>query len=247
MRIRTISFLLIIFLLLFSSTVSVIAHECVPACEGCQSCEAGVCVDDPDNCIPCQNCKDGECEDDDDLCEGCETCSIGYCDDDDDECPTGECCYDGTCGFCCWTLEEHPEGTGDCSCSEATGHCGTSIDAWSISTCERSASGAESCSVTYRQVGSRYACDESIDWINLFLCYSGQASECIAICSAGSAACIVDPPSCPYEANHCYECILEYIEGEPEDCGCLVVICDIGSVTHTLWANAGTLSGGSCP
>ncbi len=92
-------------LLLFSLTVPVIAWECDPPCEGCRSCEAGVCVDDPDLCIPCQNCEDGECvdDDDDDLCFGCERCSSSYCIDDDTKCPPGgppgECydCDDGTC------------------------------------------------------------------------------------------------------------------------------------------------------
>jgi len=113
MTMKSIILLLVCFLL-FSPTVSLIAHEC-PPCEGCQSCEAGVCVDDPDNCIPCQNCVDAECVDDNDLCEDCQTCSIGYCDDDCttgqccdddvcvDDCPSGECC-NGTCcdsGNCC--------------------------------------------------------------------------------------------------------------------------------------------------
>ena len=168
-------------------------------------------------------------------------------------CDIGEpCCDDGTCGLCCWTLEEHPEGAGDCSCSEATGHCGTFIEAWSISTCKRSASGSQSCNTTYRQVGSEYDCDESIDWTNVFLCYMGQAPECVAICSAGLATCLASFPEsggagCEDSAVACYDCVLEVIEADPDDCGCLVVICNIGDVTAPIVNNAGTLSGGTCP
>lgn len=100
-------------LLLFSLSVPVIACECNPLCEGCQSCEAGVCVDDPDLCIPCQNCEGGECVDDDDLCFGCQRCSIGYCEDDNTKC-TGEC-HDGCSGGTC---VEDPSKCNDCqNCS----------------------------------------------------------------------------------------------------------------------------------
>jgi hypothetical protein len=116
MRIRTISFLLIIFLLLFSTTVSLIAHECVPACTGCKSCEAGVCVNNDDLCDDCESCVNGSCESDCTTGQCCENdvcvndCSIGKCCDDGDcvsSCPTGKCCSDGTCvsscpsGKCC--------------------------------------------------------------------------------------------------------------------------------------------------
>lgn len=218
--------------------------ECIYYCEPnwCETCVDGscqVCGGDPDKV-----CCDGTCCDTDD-CE--KTCVDGSCQvcggDPDCECVDGEC-------LCCWRLQEHPQGTGDCACSEGTGHCGTYIEAWSISTCERSSSGSKYCNITYRQVGSRYACDESTDWVNLFLCYSGQAAQCVAICSWGSAECVAsgfDPMTCTNNAISCQNCMLDYLEGEPEDCGCLVVICDIGAVTHTIWANAGTLSGGSCP
>jgi len=237
MKIKSIILFLTCLLLLSSFTASATAC-CEPPAPPCHHCEDTVWVNDCDS-ADCESCVDSNCVVCDD--DPNQVCCDGTC------CDTDECeCVDGEC-LCCWTLEEHPEGTGDCSCSEATGHCGTSIQAWSISTCERSSSGSKYCNTTYRQVGSRYACDESTDWVNVFLCYSGQAAECIAICSAGLALCIVDPPSCPEELNDCYQCMLEYIEGEPEDCGCLVVICDVGAVTHTLWANAGTLSGGNCP
>jgi hypothetical protein len=175
------------------------------------------------------------------------------CDDGDGTvCNIDEpCCDDGTCALCCWTLEEHPDGTGDCGCSEATGHCGTSIRAWSISTCKRSASGSKSCNITNRQIGSEYACDESIDWVNLFLCYMGQAAECTAICSAGLATCLASLPEsggagCEDSAAQCYDCLLEYVEGGPEDCGCLVLTCAIGDVIAPIYGTAGTLSGGAC-
>lgn len=158
-----------------------------------------------------------------------------------------ECCDDGTCGLCCWILQEHPEGTGDCACSEETDHCGEYIEAWSISTCERSSSGYESCGITFRQVGPRYACDESTDWINLFLCWGGSASECVGICSAGSAACIAsgfNPDSCLTFLLPCQECVLNF--GDGPDCGCVVVHCEIGDVIEELWENAGTLSGEIC-
>ena len=89
-------------LLLFSLTVPVIAWECDPPCEGCRSCEAGVCVDDPDLCIPCQNCEDGECVDDDELCFGCERCSFSYCIDENENCNTANCeeCVGGICEVC---------------------------------------------------------------------------------------------------------------------------------------------------
>jgi len=97
------------------------------------------------------------------------------------------------------------------------------------------------------ELGSRYACDESTDWVNVFLCYSGQAAQCLALCSAGLAMCIAEPAGCPAKADACYHCMLEYIEGDPEDCGCLVLICEDGDVIAPIMRNAATLSGGSCP
>jgi len=79
MRIKIISFLLIFFLLFFSTTVSLIAHECVPACEGCETCEAGVCVDDDDNCDDCYSCVDASCDWDCDTCYKCESASCVPC------------------------------------------------------------------------------------------------------------------------------------------------------------------------
>jgi len=249
------------------------AGDCVSSCPSGKCCSNGWCVD---TCPGCQTCQDDVCEDDNSECSGGSVCCDGTCCSAGQSCcdyltcydPSTQkccndgigtvcnidepCCDDGTCGLCCWTLEEHPDGTGDCGCSEATGHCGTSIQAWSISTCKRSASGAKSCSVTYRQVGSEYGCDESIDWVNVFLCYMGQAGECTAICSAGLATCLVSllesgGAGCEDSAAQCYDCILDYIEGEPDDCGCLVVICEIGDVIAPIMNDAGTLSGGTCP
>jgi len=133
MSIKIISFLLISFLLLFSTNVSLIAHECDPPCEGCESCEAGVCVDDPDNCIPCQNCVDAECMDDDDLCFGCERCSSSYCIDDNSQCATCDYCVGGLCipvGYCHNTSEcDNPncESCIDCECT-CIGNCCTDMD-----------------------------------------------------------------------------------------------------------------------
>ena len=102
-------------------------------------------------------------------------------------------------------------------------------------------------------MGSEFACDETIDWVNVFLCYSGQAAQCVALCSAGAAVCVAsgfDPMTCTQRAIACQNCMLEYIEGEPDDCGCLVVICSIGEDPEDITAimkDAATLSGGSCP
>lgn len=137
-------------------------------------------------------------------------------------------------------------GTGDCGCSDATGHCGEYIEAWSVSTCERSSSGSKYCNTTYRQIGSRYACDESTDWAGLFLCYGGDVSECVGICSLGLAECIAsgfDPYTCTSNGISCWECAFE---DEP-DCGCLGVHCEVGEAIAPIMDYAGTLSGGSCP
>ncbi len=243
--------------------------ECVDdgrTCEGCKTCNsAGNCEDDNNapecNSETCDKCVDGICVPHglctaDQCCDNgtcVSSCSNGKCCEDGEcvsSCPTGQCCVEGICSdLCCWTLEEHPEGEGLCECIESTGNCSWGSRAWSISTCKRSVSGFESCGITYRQVGSQWACDESTDWVNLFLCYGGQASVCVSICSAESALCVAsgyDPSGCAAGAAHCYECIVDNVE-DPEDCGCLATICRDGDVTLTLWDNAGTLSGGSCP
>jgi hypothetical protein len=161
------------------------------------------------------------------------------------------CCDDGTCNLCCRSLQEHPEASGVCVCAETTAHCTGPTRLWSISTCKRSVSGAQSCSITNRQVGSEYACDESTDWPGRFLCLIGQGGECTAICTAGLATCIASLPhsggaGCEDSFFQCQECVSDLI-GDPDDCGCLEVNCETGDVISTLWADAATLSGGTCP
>jgi len=143
-----------------------------------------------------------------------------------------------------------PEGTGDCACNEATGHCGTSIQSWSISTAKRSSSGAQSYSNTYRQVGSEFECTEETDWVNVFLCLGGQASECVATCAAESAFCVAsgfDPATCGPGLETCAQCVEDALESEPEDCGCLGVTCGVNEEGTPIMNYADTLSGGTCP
>ena len=40
----------------------------------------------------------------------------------------------------------------------------------------------------------------------------------------------------------CYDCLIS----EGIDCGCLVVHCDVGAVTHVIRANSAVLSGDDC-
>lgn len=95
MRIKSKLFMLIIFLLLLSPTVSVIAHPCDPPCQDCQTCEAGVCVDDDDECDDCESCVNGSCESD---CSPTQTCCNGTC---CDNCCDGITCYDPATENCC--------------------------------------------------------------------------------------------------------------------------------------------------
>lgn len=215
-------------------------------CDIDEDCCNGTCcpAGDPAYGLPAYDCCDGLTCYDPTTQKCCEDGLGTVCDIDED------CCDDGTCGLCCWTLEHHPQGEGTCECIETTGNCTTGISAWSIDTCERSASGSQYCGITYRQIGSTWACVESADWVNEFLCYGGQAAECVGICSWGAAECIAsgfDPSTCSNNAISCYECAEEWVEGDLEDCGCLIVRCSVGDVTHILRANAGTLSGPSCP
>jgi len=107
-------FMLIFFLLLLIPNVSVIAHECVPACTPCQTCEAGVCVDDDDLCDDCQYCYMGTCMPYGDCgggCPACESCVSCWC-----QC-TSECCQDSDC-----TGECH-NGCSNCSCVDDNTEC----------------------------------------------------------------------------------------------------------------------------
>ncbi len=66
---------------------------CVPFCEGCQTCEAGVCVDNDDACFGnCSMCENGTCVDDESVCTSgeCEGCVDHWCGSDPSKC-TGEC------------------------------------------------------------------------------------------------------------------------------------------------------------
>jgi len=104
MRIRSITFLFIVFLLLSSLAVPVIASGCDPECEGCQTCNEGVCEDDDSKCDTenCYECVSGDCE------YQCD--SIDYFCCDGDCCPrNARCCSDGTCASCCY--EEEDEAT----------------------------------------------------------------------------------------------------------------------------------------
>jgi hypothetical protein len=100
MRIRSITFLFIVFLLLSSLTVPLIASGCDPPCEGCQKCEEGVCVDDDSKCDTenCYRCVSGDCEY---QCLSGHFCCDGEC------CGTGaRCCSDGSCASCCYEEED---------------------------------------------------------------------------------------------------------------------------------------------
>lgn len=102
MRIRSITFLFIVFLLLSSLAVPVIASGCDPPCEGCQKCEEGVCVDDDSKCDTenCYECVNGNCEYQCDSTEFDLFCCDGYC------CQKSErCCPNGSCASCCYEVE----------------------------------------------------------------------------------------------------------------------------------------------
>lgn len=95
MRIRSITFLFIVFLLLSSLAVPVIASGCDPECEGCQTCNEGVCEDDDSKCDfdNCYRCVNGNCEY---QCPSDQFCCDGYC------CiRSTKCCPDGSCSSCC--------------------------------------------------------------------------------------------------------------------------------------------------
>jgi hypothetical protein len=121
MRIKSKLFMLMFFLLLLIPNVSVIAHECVPACTGCKSCEAGVCVNNDDLCGDCESCVNGSCESD---CTTGQCCSHGNCIND---CPSGECCDDGDCVEECPTCKECEDGECEWECTndfDCGGECG---------------------------------------------------------------------------------------------------------------------------
>lgn len=160
------------------------------------------------------------------------------------------CCPDGTCQDlgCCWQLEQHPDGSGTCACNWSTEHCGEFIEAWSISTCVRAHSGAEFCSIEYRQVGSKYACVETPDWIGIFLCYGGSYAVCTSLCAQMSLICSgsgFDPDTCVGALMLCQECF-EDAGGKNMCNGCAMVDCDIGGVIKPKMDYAGTLSGDVC-
>lgn len=115
MRIKSILHLLVCFLL-SRLTVPSIACECNPACTGCQSCEAGVCVDRDYFCPPCQYCYMGECMPYGDCgggCPACESCVSCWC-----QC-TSECCENSDCTGACHN------GCSGCSCVNDNTKCST--------------------------------------------------------------------------------------------------------------------------
>jgi hypothetical protein len=131
MRIKSILFLLVCFLLSHSFTLSAIACECNPPCEGCESCEAGVCVDDDDKCGG-SVCCDGTC------CSAGQTCCNGTCCDNCCNsttcCPNSDdiCCTDSG-SYCCKSGESCCKGT--CcdpnlclDCNSITGQCESICD-----------------------------------------------------------------------------------------------------------------------
>ena len=187
MRIKSILLLLVCFLLSCSFTLPLIACVCNPACTGCQTCEAGVCVNDNDLCDDCESCDDGSCEPDcttGQCCEddGCvDDCSSGKCCDDGDcvsSCPTGECCDDGTCVSSCPTGECCDDGT--CVSSCLTGEC---------------------CDGT--------CCDNCCDGIT---CYDPATETCCGdgygtVCSGSFPCCWDVPGSASICTNYCYDSV----------------------------------------
>lgn len=85
-------------LLLSRLTTLVLASGCIPACEGCQNCEEGVCVDRDYLCNPCHYCYMGTCMPYGDCgggCPTCESCVSCWC-----QC-TSQCCQDSDCTLGC--------------------------------------------------------------------------------------------------------------------------------------------------
>lgn len=103
-------------LLLSRLTTLVLASGCIPACEGCQNCEEGVCVDRDYLCNPCHYCYMGTCMPYGDCgggCPACESCVSCWC-----QC-TSECCQGSDC-----TGECH-NGCSGCSCVDDNSQCST--------------------------------------------------------------------------------------------------------------------------
>jgi hypothetical protein len=124
MRIKSIIPLLVCFLL-FSPTVSLIAHECNPPCEGCESCEGGVCVDDNTNCGgECGSCVGGLCNGCDP--DNCEECNLGFCVSSCSWVDCEECDGNGSCVSQCTSCEECSAGV----CVECCVNCGSACS-WS--------------------------------------------------------------------------------------------------------------------
>lgn len=101
-------------LLLSRLTTLVLASGCIPACEGCQNCEEGVCVDRDYLCNPCHYCYMGTCMPYGDCgggCPTCESCVSCWC-----QC-TSPCCQDSDCEGVCCTCENCYCAKHDLDCS----------------------------------------------------------------------------------------------------------------------------------
>lgn len=92
MRIRTIPFHPIIFLLLSCLAMPAIACP-PPLCGDCETWNPETEVCDWD-CSPGKCCEDDGCVS---TCPGCKNCVSNHCEDDDDECSTCKECVDGDC------------------------------------------------------------------------------------------------------------------------------------------------------
>jgi len=139
MKIKSATVLLACLLLLSSFPTAVIACVCDPPCEGCQTCEEEMCVDNDILCLGnCNTCQDGQCDYDESLCVGgpCDGCVNGWCQDDDSKCP-GECdtCLSGNCTD--WT-HLCPGECHDCqngSCVDEDLYCGAGCQTCQNGTC----------------------------------------------------------------------------------------------------------------
>jgi len=203
--------MLIFFLLLLIPNVSVIAHECVPACTGCQTCEAGVCVDDDDKCGSSVCCDGTCCSAGQTCCNG--TCCEACCDGITPYNPATEtCCGDGYGTVCSGSSPcclDVPGGISFCTaycydsvcCSSAQWCCDN------VECCDYPCCGTECCGAT------EYCCGDP-SWNEL--CCNNDEVCCWYIDGSGNFVFYCNPPcteevinttTCSEDNEENYACI----------------------------------------
>ncbi len=157
---------------------------CDPACEGCQACEGGTCVDYDILCPgDCTDCDQGSCYNLSDMCNSanCEDCVDGWC---RSRCYTPQVCVNGQC---CTPSGGYCEMNGSCCsghCNYATHECGVCENDSQCGPCEK-------CTGSPLQAGSCYSilpCPANTH------CDNNHA--CVADCLENGPQCTwTDPPT----------------------------------------------------